>query len=223
MIQLNGVYKEYKTGNTVTEALSNVSLEIDRGEFAAVMGTSGSGKSTLLNIIGCMDKPSRGEYMLNGRLVSSLSDRELSVVRNQSITFVFQHFALMEKYTAFENIALPLLKRRMPKSARRKIVTESAEMMGVGDQLRKLPKQMSGGQQQRIAIARALASGADIILADEPTGALDQKNSEELMLILKRLNDTGKTVILVTHDADVAKYAQRTIFITDGRIANDVR
>lgn len=146
MIQLNGVYKEYKTGNTVTEALSNVSLEIDRGEFAAVMGTSGSGKSTLLSIIGCMDKPSRGEYMLDGRLVSSLSDKELSAVRNQSITFVFQHFALMEKYTAFENIALPLLKRRMPKSARRKIVTESAEMMGIGDQLRKLPKQMSGGQ-----------------------------------------------------------------------------
>ncbi|MBD5129329.1 MAG: ABC transporter ATP-binding protein [Ruminococcaceae bacterium] len=218
MIKLKNISKRYTIGDVVTNALNDVSLDVADGEFAAVMGASGSGKSTLLNIIGCMDAPTDGDYFLDGRNVLKLSSGELSAIRNGKITFVFQNFALMEKYTAYENIELPLINRRLPLSQRRSRVKEAAARLGIEAQLRKLPKQMSGGQQQRVALARALASGADVILADEPTGALDKKTGIELMEIFKELNNGGKTVIIVTHDPAVAEYADRIITISDGRI-----
>lgn len=219
MIKLESVSKVYKFDDVITEALKDVSLVIEKGEFVAIMGASGSGKSTLLNIIGCMDTPSSGKYTLDNDIVSELNSNALSKIRNGKITFVFQNFALMEKYTAYENIELPLLNRKISMSERRKQVLEVAKQLGIETQLRKRPKQMSGGQQQRIAIARALVSGADIILADEPTGALDLKTGLELMELLKALNEKGKTIILVTHDSTVASYAKRIITISDGRIS----
>lgn len=219
MIKLESVSKVYKFDDVITEALKDVSLVIGKGEFVAIMGASGSGKSTLLNIIGCMDTPSSGKYTLDNDIVSELNSNALSKIRNRKITFVFQNFALMEKYTAFENIELPLLNRKISLGERRKKVLEAAKQLGIETQLRKFPKQMSGGQQQRIAIARALVSGADIILADEPTGALDLKTGLELMELLKALNENGKTIILVTHDSIVASYAKRIVTISDGRIS----
>lgn len=219
MIKLESVSKVYKFDDAVTEALKDVSLVIGKGEFVAIMGASGSGKSTLLNIIGCMDTPSSGKYTLDNDIVSELNSNALSKIRNRKITFVFQNFALMEKYTAYENIELPLLNRKISLGERRKKVLEAAKQLGIETQLRKFPKQMSGGQQQRIAIARALVSGADIILADEPTGALDLKTGLELMELLKALNENGKTIILVTHDSIVASYAKRIVTISDGRIS----
>lgn len=218
MIRLENISKRYVFDDVTTNALNGVSLTIKDGEFAAIMGASGSGKSTLLNIIGCMDTPTDGAYYLDERKVSELKAKELSEIRNGKITFVFQNFALMEKYTAYENIELPLINRRVSARERKNKVLDAANRLGIEAQLRKLPKQMSGGQQQRVALARALASGADIILADEPTGALDKKTGIELMEILKELNNGGKTIIIVTHDSAVAEYAGRIITISDGRI-----
>lgn len=218
MIRLKNISKQYTLGDVITNALNEISLTIADGEFVAIMGASGSGKSTLLNIIGCMDTPSGGEYFLDDRKVSELNSRELSSIRNAKISFVFQNFALMEKYSAYENIELPLVNRRVSANERRHTVEEAAARLGITEQLCKLPKQMSGGQQQRVALARALASGADIILADEPTGALDKKTGIELMEIFKELNRDGKTIIIVTHDPNVEEYADRVITISDGRI-----
>lgn len=219
MIQLENISKIYKFDDVVTEALKDVSLTIENGEFVAIMGASGSGKSTLLNIVGCMDTATSGKYTFDNEVISELNSKGLSKIRNRKITFVFQNFALMEKYTAYENIELPLVNRKVPAEERRKRVFEIAQQLGIEGQLRKLPKQMSGGQQQRIALARALVSGADIILADEPTGALDHKTGIELMEILRNLNENGKTIILVTHDPAIAGYAKRIITISDGRIS----
>lgn len=218
MIKLENISKKYKFSDTETNALAEVSLEINSGEFVAIMGASGSGKSTLLNIIGCMDTATSGNYYLNGKDVFKLKPKELCRIRNEKITFVFQNFALLEKYTAYENIELPLVNRKVSAKERKKKVSEVARQLGIENQLHKLPKQMSGGQQQRVALARALVSGADIILADEPTGALDHNTGIELMNMLKDLNEKGKTIIIVTHDPTVAEYAERIITISDGRV-----
>ena len=221
MIRLENISKEYKVDRQKIRVLDNINLEIKDNEFIAIMGASGSGKTTLLNIIGCMDKASYGTYYLDDRLVSSLNDNELSDIRTKKITFVFQNFALMDKYTAYENIELPLVSKKVKKKERKKKILEVAKQLGIENQLNKLPAQMSGGQQQRIAIARSLVSGANIILADEPTGALDNKNGIELMKILKELNELGKTIVLVTHDVEIAKNAKKIIYIKDGRIENE--
>ncbi len=221
MIRLENISKEYKVDKQKIRVLNNINLEIKDNEFIAIMGASGSGKTTLLNIIGCMDKASYGTYYLDDRLVSSLNDNELSDIRTKKITFVFQNFALMDKYTAYENIELPLVAKKVKKKERKQKILEVAKQLGIENQLNKLPAQMSGGQQQRIAIARSLVSGANIILADEPTGALDNKNGIELMKILKELNELGKTIVLVTHDVEIAKNAKKIIYIKDGRIENE--
>lgn len=221
MIKLKNITKEYKIEKEKIKVLENINIEICDKDFIAIMGASGSGKTTLLNIIGCMDRSTDGEYYLDNKLVSSLDDKELSEIRGTRITFIFQNFALMEKYTAYENIELPLIVKKVKKTERKRKVLEVAKQLGIDNQLNKLPRQMSGGQQQRIAITRSLVSGADIILADEPTGALDNKNGIELMDILKELNELGKTIILVTHDKNIAKYAKKVIYIKDGRIENE--
>lgn len=218
MIELRNISKQYIFQDVTTNALNDVSLTIKQGEFIAIMGVSGSGKSTLLNIIGCMDVPTSGQYIMDSNDVSTWNASQLSKIRNSKISFVFQNFALMEKYTAYENIELPLLIRHTPMSQRKKRILKVAEQLGIEAQLDKLPRQMSGGQQQRVALARTLVSGAEIILADEPTGALDYQTGIELMQLFKRLNNNGKTIIIVTHDESVAKYAQRIIRLVDGRI-----
>ena len=221
MIKLENISKEYNVDKEKIRVLNNINLKIENNEFIAIMGANSSGKTTLLNIIGCMDKATNGTYYLDNKLVSELNDNELSEIRTNRITFIFQNFALMEKYTAYENIELPLVVKKIKMSERKKKILEVAKQLGIEKQLNKLPTQMSGGQQQRIAIARSLVSGADIILADEPTGALDNRNGIELMEILKELNKLGKTIILVTHDNEIAKYAKKIIYIKDGRIENE--
>lgn len=218
MIHLENISKKYKFSDSEVFALTDVSLEIAKGEFLAIMGASGSGKSTLLNIIGCMDTASDGKYFLEGKEVFKLRTKELCRIRNEKITFVFQNFALLDKYTAYENIELPLVNRNVSARERRKLVTNVAKQLKIEKQLSKLPKQMSGGQQQRVALARALVSGAEVILADEPTGALDRKTGNDLMALLKELNKNGKTIIIVTHDSNIASYANRIITISDGKI-----
>ncbi|SHH85700.1 putative ABC transport system ATP-binding protein [Caloranaerobacter azorensis DSM 13643] len=221
MIVLKDICKYYGEGSEITKALDGVNLTIKKSEFLSIMGPSGSGKSTLLNIIGCMDRPTSGEYYLDGKDMTKLNDKDLSRIRNKQITFVFQNFALMEKYTVLENIELPLLPRNLNRRKRKELIFKAASQLGIESQLKKMPYQLSRGQQQRVALARALISGADIILADEPTGALDQKNGEELMNIFLKLNKLGKTIILVTHDLNVAKFSKRIIQIIDGRIMKD--
>jgi putative ABC transport system ATP-binding protein len=186
------------------------------------MGPSGSGKSTLLNIIGCMDIPSKGEYFLKGKALNGLSNTELSRVRNQTVSFVFQHFALLKDYTVYENIELPLTCRKISGKQKKEKINYYMSRLDIQKLARKKPTQISGGQQQRVAIARALVSDADIILADEPTGALDQKTGKELLILLSEINKEGKTVIIVTHDSRVADYTQRRIGISDGKIVQDI-
>lgn len=218
MIELKDVCKTYKYGKEETKALDNINLTIKDGEFVAVIGNSGSGKSTLLNVIGCMDLMDSGSYILNGQEISGIKINKLHKVRKESISFVFQNFALLNHYTVFENVEVPLLAKKVKKSERKRIVKEKLELMGIYDLKSKLPTKISGGQQQRCAIARALASDNNIILADEPTGALDSKTGEEIMNVLKELNDMGKTVIIVTHNMDISKQADRILEMEDGRI-----
>uniref|UniRef100_UPI0040260B0B ABC transporter ATP-binding protein n=1 Tax=Lachnospira sp. TaxID=2049031 RepID=UPI0040260B0B len=204
MIRLENISKIYDAKIDTTKALDNVSLQINDGELVAIMGPSGSGKSTLLNIIGCMDTATEGKYYVDDVEVSLLKKSQRDSFRKKNIGFVFQHFALMDYYTAYENIELPLIANNVRKSERKKIVQQQLEHLGITSQRNKLPKKMSGGQQQRVAIARALVTNVDIILADEPTGALDQKTGQEVLALLKEINSTGKTVIIVTHDEKIA-------------------
>lgn len=222
MIQLNNVVKIYNKGtSSAVAALNGVTLTIGDGEFVSIMGPSGSGKSTLLHILGCMDTMTEGEYELDGIRVQDLKPELLHKIRGSKISFVFQQFALMNTYTVFENVELPLLSQKVGKKERKRIVNEKLNQLGIADLARKLPGKISGGQQQRTAIARALASGSSIILADEPTGALDQHTSQEVMEVLKAINEEGKTIIIVTHDPNIASKTKRCIQIVDGRIVED--
>ncbi len=216
------LHKWYDLGSVVVKALRGVSLEVPKGDFIAIMGSSGSGKSTLLNLLGALDRPTHGEYILGGQKVSQLTDEELSEVRNRLIGFIFQSYNLIAQYTVLENIELPLLYRAKGSGINakdRERVRELAAMVGLGDRLDHRPFQLSGGQQQRVAIARALVNDPEIILADEPTGNLDSATEEEIMGMLKSLNQEGRTIIMVTHEPNVAKQAHRQIYMKDGVIA----
>lgn len=221
LIRLSNISKIYNPGENEVRALDHVSLSIERGEFAAVIGHSGSGKSTLMNILGCLDTPTEGDYLLNGVQVASMSDNELARVRNQEIGFVFQGFNLIANLNALENVELPLIYRGIDKKDRREMAEKALDMVGLANRARHKPSEMSGGQQQRVAIARAIAAEPPVILADEPTGNLDSKSSEEIIEILKGLHEMGRTVIMITHDASIAAKTERNIRIMDGRIIED--
>ncbi len=222
LIQMRGITKVYRTGGLVFRALRGVSLTIERGEFVALMGPSGSGKSTFLNTLGCLDRPTSGQYLLDAQDVGRLSRNQLAALRNRKIGFVFQNFNLLPKTTALENVELPLLYRRGRILDRRRRALAALEMMGLASHARHHPNQLSGGQQQRVAIARALVNNPEIILADEPTGALDSRTSIEIMAIFQHLNrESGITLLMVTHEADIAAHASRIIRFRDGRILDD--
>lgn len=221
MIRLDKITKIYDAKVENKKALDEVSLTIDNGEFVAIMGPSGSGKSTLLNIIGCMDSVTDGSYYVDDIEVSRLNKLDIHRFRKKNIGFVFQHFVLMDYYTAYENIELPLLANNIRRKDRKRIINEQLKKLNIVEEKDKLPKKMSGGQQQRVAIARALVTNADIILADEPTGALDQSTGQEVINILREINNQGKTVVLVTHDINIASSTNRIINICDGKIISD--
>ncbi len=221
MISIRNLNKVYKTGSVEVHALKNVSLEIKHGEFIAIMGHSGSGKSTLMNILGCLDRPTSGEYLLEGIDIKDQSQDELSLIRNKKIGFVFQAFNLIPRINVLKNVELPMIYAKTKVSQRRKRAVELLEKVGLGERTEHLPNELSGGQKQRVAIARALANNPPIILADEPTGNLDTQSSEEIMEIFKELNREGSSVILVTHEPDIAEYADRVILFKDGCIIED--
>ncbi len=221
LIEVKDVYKIYNPGENEVRALDGVSLSIDEGEFVAIIGQSGSGKSTLMNTLGLLDRPTSGEYYLSGRDVATLTDDEQSEIRNKQIGFIFQGFNLIPSLTAVDNVELPLVYRGMKKDERNKLSLEALERVGLGKRIHHRPSQMSGGQQQRVAIARAVAAKPPVILADEPTGNLDSSSGREVMRILHELNEEGRTIILITHDNEIAEEANRIIRIQDGKIVSD--
>jgi putative ABC transport system ATP-binding protein len=221
VIVVDDVHKYYEMGETRVHALRGVTVEIRRGEFAAVMGASGSGKSTFMNILGCLDRPSAGRYLLDGLDVSTHDKRALALIRNQKIGFVFQGFNLLARTTALENVELPTLYTRIDRTERARRASKALAMVGLADRAHHLPSQMSGGQQQRVAVARALVNHPSILLADEPTGNLDSRTSVEIMDIFQNLNDRGLTIVLVTHEHDIAQFANRVLVFKDGRIRKD--
>ncbi len=222
LIEIKDMYKIYNPGENEVRALDGINLTVEHGEFLAIVGQSGSGKSTLMNMLGLLDVPTSGTYLLDNQDVDGLSDDELSEIRNKEIGFIFQGFNLVTSLTAVENVELPLVYRGMKKDERRKLAIDALNRVGLSHRLDHLPKQMSGGQQQRVAIARAVAARPPIILADEPTGNLDSHSGVEVMKILHELHEEGRTVILITHDNDIANEAQRVIRIQDGQIVSDV-
>jgi putative ABC transport system ATP-binding protein len=223
IISVNELRKTYIMGSTIVNALQSISIDINSNEYVALMGPSGSGKSTLMNLLGCLDTPTSGEYFLNGTNVSTMDDDELADVRNKEIGFVFQTFNLLPRLTAQENVALPLVYAGMSKSARRERAAEVLDMVGLGDRIDHKPNELSGGQRQRVAIARALVNDPSIILADEPTGNLDTKTSWEIMEIFERIQDSGNTIIVVTHENDIAEHAHRIISLRDGLVETDAK
>lgn len=221
IISTKNVRKTYQMGATVVHALQDISFDVHKNEFVALMGPSGSGKSTLMNVLGCLDTPSSGEYYLNGINVSTMEDSELADVRNRQIGFVFQTFNLLPKLTALDNVALPLVYRGMGKSERIEKAARTLESVGLGDRMDHKPNELSGGQRQRVAIARALVNDPAIILADEPTGNLDSKTSIEIMMLLEKIHAAGNTVILVTHENEISEHAHRIIRLRDGLVETD--
>ena len=221
VISIQDVHRIYQLGENRVHALRGINLEIGRGEFVAIMGSSGSGKSTLMNILGCLDRPTTGDYVLDGVNVAQLPKKELAAIRNRRLGFVFQGFNLLARTTALENVELPTLYAKLDVEERQKRARRALEMVGLGERLDHFPSQLSGGQQQRVAIARALVNQPSILLADEPTGNLDSRTSVEIMSILQKLNDEGLTIVLVTHEPDIAQYAKRVITFRDGRVRRD--
>jgi putative ABC transport system ATP-binding protein len=221
IIRVTDVHKYYELGETRVHALRGVSVEVGRGEFVAIMGSSGSGKSTFMNILGCLDKPTSGQYYLEGIEVSSLDKKQLAAIRNRKIGFVFQGFNLLSRTTALENVELPTLYASVSRDEGLKRANDALELVGLADRKLHYPSQLSGGQQQRVAIARALVNRPAILLADEPTGNLDSRTSVEIIDVLQKLNDQGLTIVLVTHESDIARFARRMIEFRDGRIRHD--
>ena len=221
VIELNDVHKIYRVGDIDIHALRGITLNINAGEFVSVMGPSGSGKSTLMNIIGCLDKPSSGNYILEGKDISVLTKDELAEIRNKKIGFVFQNFSLLPRATALENVELPLLYDGTSSSKRSMLANDTLRTLGLGGRENHFPTQLSGGQQQRVAIARAIINKPSIILADEPTGNLDTKMSQEIMEVFKGLNEQGRTIVMITHESSVAEYGKRVIKISDGMIMDE--
>ena len=220
ILQLEHIYKDYNQEKFVVPVLKDVSFSVEEGEYVAIMGPSGSGKSTLMNIIGCLDTPTSGTYFLKGVDISGRSDSEMSKIRNKSIGFVFQNFNLLPKQSAVENVALPLLYSGVPRKERRERATAALEKVGLEERLEFKPTQLSGGQKQRVAIARAIVTKPDILLADEPTGALDTASGLQVMELFKQLNQEGMTVIMITHDPDIAAHAHRVMTIRDGILSS---
>jgi putative ABC transport system ATP-binding protein len=223
LIQAKGIKKVYEVGVVQIDALVGVDLEIAANEYVAIMGPSGSGKSTFMNILGCLDTPTEGSYYLNGNLVSNLGDDELARIRNKEIGFVFQTFNLLPRATALQNVELPLVYGGVPASARRERAMESLRAVGLLDRAAHRPNELSGGQRQRVAIARAVVNNPSLILADEPTGNLDSRTGEEIMLIFKKIHEAGNTIMIVTHEEYIAEHTGRIIRLLDGRIASDVK
>ncbi len=221
-IRLSGIRKIYKLGDSEVAALDGINVHIKKGQFAAIMGPSGSGKSTLMNILGCLDRPTSGSYILDGEEVAKLGDDQLAVTRNRKIGFVFQNFNLLSKLTTLENVALPLVYAGVEKKVRLKRAEDLLCAVGLKQRLHHLPSEISGGQRQRVAIARALVNDPRIIMADEPTGNLDTKSSVEIMELFCKLHQDGRTIILVTHEPDIAEYAERQLMVRDGKLVRDV-
>jgi putative ABC transport system ATP-binding protein len=223
LIEVRALTKVYKMGVEEVRALDGVDLDIERGEYVAIMGASGSGKSTFMNILGCLDTPSGGSYKLGGEMVSSLNDDQLAAIRNRQIGFVFQTFNLLPRSDAFQNVELPLIYSGVPRGERRERVAHALELVGLSDRSHHRPNELSGGQRQRVAIARALVMEPSLILADEPTGNLDSRTSSEIMVAFDGIHAAGNTVLLVTHEEDIAGHADRRVRLKDGRIESDTR
>lgn len=221
LIELKDINKTYKNGDQELRVLKDIDLEVEKGEFVAIMGPSGSGKSTLMNVIGLLDRPTSGDYFLEGQEVGNLSEKKLAHVRNEQIGFVFQQFFLLSKLNAFQNVELPLIYAGVHPAKRKEIAEQYLEKVELGSRMHHLPSELSGGQKQRVAIARALVNRPAIVLADEPTGALDTKTGEQIMDLLTKLNQEGKTIIMVTHEPEIASFANRRIVIRDGVISSD--
>jgi putative ABC transport system ATP-binding protein len=223
LIETRDLWKTYVMGEEQIHALRGVSIAIERGEYVAIMGPSGSGKSTLMNLIGCLDTPSKGSYLLNDKQVSEMNDNELARIRNQEIGFVFQTFNLLPRASALQNVELPLVYAGIPAKDRAKLAKEALDRVELTSRMAHKPNELSGGQRQRVAIARALVNKPSILLADEPTGNLDSKTGNEIMALFAKLHEAGNTIVLVTHEADIAAFAHRTISVRDGQVEKDIR